>query len=296
MDGPTSAAVLAALLAGGHALAGVVLAAGRFARASRPEPIVALPPPPLALHTAGAPASCAQLAWGRGIPLFELRRAGDPHTLAELAALRPDVVCVACFPLRLPPTLLALPPHGCLNMHPSLLPQHRGPEPLFWALRSGAPVTGVTIHHMDEGFDTGAIALQAPITLPDGIGGPEAERRCAALGGVLMAAAVQALAANALPRHPQPAGGSYEGFPQSADWRIDAGWPARRAFNFMRGTAAWGRPYPLAIGASELLLASASGYDAAAVLAAPLVRAGDQVAVQMRPGVLHAQLGNTAIT
>ena len=82
---------------------------------------------------------------------------------------------------------------------------------------------------MDEGLDTGDIVLQAPITLPDGISGAEADRLCARLGAELMVRAVGLLARGRLPRRPQPPGGSYQPAPQAADFHLDITWPARRA-------------------------------------------------------------------
>lgn len=287
MSGATSAAVLAALLAAGAEVAGVVLPAGRLARATQPDPIARVAPPLIPL--AGPSPTIADLAHARGIPAFELRRAADPAALRALADLRPDLGCVACFPLRLPPELLALPRLGFLNMHPSLLPLHRGPEPLFWTLRDGDGRAGVTIHYMDEGLDTGDIALQEPLALPDGMPGPAAERMCAALGGDLMVAALRGLARGDLPRRPQSPGGGYQGAPQPGDWRLDPGWPARRAFNFMRGTAEWGQPYPIAAGDNALTLATALSFDPAGELPAPIVRAGGELLLQFTPGVLRAR-------
>ncbi len=289
MGGATSALVLGALLAAGVDVRGVVLAAGRFARATRPEPIVALPPPLLALRGPGEP-SAAQLAHGHGIALLELRHAGEPATLQAIAALRPDIACVACFPLRLPAPLLAIPPLGFLNMHPSLLPRHRGPAPLFWAFRAGEHETGVTIHRMDENFDTGPIALQSPVALPDGIGGDAAERACSRLGAELMVAALRSLGGGTLALQPQPPGGGYEPWPASGSWWIEAIWTARRAFNFMRGTESWGQLYRLRVAGRDLALAGALSFAPDAVLGAPLREQGETVQIQMSPGVLCARL------
>ncbi|MEZ4833421.1 MAG: formyltransferase family protein [Caldilineaceae bacterium] len=63
-------------------------------------------------------------------------------------------------------------PHGFLNLHPSLLPHYRGPDPIFWQLRDGVEPMGVTVHWMDVGVDTGDIAAQAPVALEDGLSGP----------------------------------------------------------------------------------------------------------------------------
>lgn len=288
MDGRISAVVLDALLAAGADIAGVVLAAGRLARQRAPVPIAALPPPLIPLGGAGQPSTIAQLAWARGLPVFELRRPADPVAIAALAELRADIACVACFPLRIPPALLALPRHGVLNVHPSLLPHWRGPEPLFWVLRSGHAHAGATIHWMDQGFDTGDLLLQAPLALPDGASYAQAERMAAELGGRLLIEALARLHAGTAARRPQPPGGSYAPYPAESDWRIDAGWPARRAFNFVRGVEAWGQPFPLATGGAELLLARALGYDAGATLGAPYRLQGGEALIQLSPGVLRA--------
>jgi methionyl-tRNA formyltransferase len=291
MRGATSAIVLRALLEAGFEVCGVVVAAGRFARQTRPEPIVPLVPPLIPLVGSGPGSTIEQIAQARGIPAFELRRAGAPETLETFARLWPDVACAACFPLRFPPALLKLPRHGFLNMHPALLPRHRGPEPLFWTFRAGEHESGVTIHFMDEQLDTGDIAVQAPVELPDGTSGAAAERMCAALGGELMVAALGALRDGTLARRPQPPGGSYEPRPAPDDWRIDSGWPARRAYNFMRGTAEWGQPYRVTIGEQELRLSTAIGFDAGATLRTAYTEDGDQVQIQFTPGVLRARLG-----
>ncbi|MBK9715139.1 MAG: hypothetical protein IPO81_28205 [Kouleothrix sp.] len=288
----SSTAVLEVLLAAGLQVCAVVVAAARGAAAG---PIAALAPPraasPLAIASPFLERNIAHLAWERGVATFELRQPGAPEARQALADLRPDLACVACFPRRIPAPLLAVPRLGFLNMHPSLLPAHRGPEPLFWTFRAGERQAGATIHFMDEGLDTGDIVAQAPLDLPDGISGAAAERRCAMLGGRLMAEALAALAAGALERRPQPPGGSYESWPGPQHWRIGAEWPARRAFNFMRGTAEWRRPYIIDAGGRELLIEAAIDYDADASLGVPLARVGDEVRIQCAPGVLRARAG-----
>jgi methionyl-tRNA formyltransferase len=237
-----------------------------------------------------APPNLLQLAAAHGLPALALGRPVGPDALAALAELRPDLICVACWPWRLPLALLALPRHGCLNVHPSLLPELRGPEPLFWALHSGAERGGVTVHMMDESLDTGDIVSQAVIDLPAGIGWQEAEGRAAALGGRLLTEAVDLLAAERMPRCPQGPGGSYRPAPTDANFALSPGWPARRAFAFMRGTAAWGHPYTISLRGEELRLAEAVAYDPTRTLGQPYRRSADQIEIQHTPGTLTARL------
>jgi len=113
-----------------------------------------------------------QVAMERGLPIFQPENLGGPEPLAHLAAWRPDAVVVAAFGQLLPVTVLDLPPHGCLNVHASLLPRYRGAAPIAAAILSGDAVTGITIMRMDEGLDTGPILAQAecPIAHDDTTG------------------------------------------------------------------------------------------------------------------------------
>lgn len=230
----------------------------------------------------------ANLAREHGLPVLEVGRLSHPDTLAAIAGLKPGVACVACFPKRIPAPMLVLPRHGFLNVHPSLLPAYRGPEPLFWQFRNGETSIGVTIHFMGEGLDTGDIALQAPIELPDGISGSEASRMCATLGGQLAIEAIHALEQGTLVRRPQPREGSYFPAPSAEDFALSLSWPARRAFNFMRGTQEWGRPYPIEIGDEALALRSAVSYSDSRTLPSPILYTNDEAWIQFNPGALRA--------
>ena len=87
---------------------------------------------------------------------------------AELAGLRPDVIVVAAYGKLLPTAVLETAPHGCLNLHPSLLPSYRGPSPVASAIVDGLEETGVTLMLLDEGMDTGPIiAKRKHPVLPD---------------------------------------------------------------------------------------------------------------------------------
>ncbi len=177
MTGQFSTIPLTALVAAGIDVCGVVLPAVSTHTGS--EPIIRLTPPSpasdLPLATRYLTQNIIHIAWEQNIPVFEMVRPGDAGTLAALAALQPDVACVSCFSKIIPASLLALPPFGFLNLHPSLLPAYRGPHPLFWLFRQGEQETGVTLHFMDEGLDTGDIALQSPVQFPDGISGLAAD-------------------------------------------------------------------------------------------------------------------------
>ncbi len=240
-----------------------------------------------------------QAALDQRIPVEQLLWRFAPEQ--RLKKLNPDVVCVACFDKRIPQKLLSIPRHGFLNLHPSLLPDYRGPAPLFWQLRAGEPWTGVTVHWMDAALDTGDIAAQRRTPLPAGITGPELDRLLGTLGGELLVTVLTELEAGRVARRPQRPGGSYHSWPRAEDFRLDTGWPARRAYNFMRGTAEWMRPYPVWVDGKMLHLGSALAYSEEEHLSAPWEQVelegtelewmdGRVVRIQFTPGVLTAVL------
>lgn len=191
------------------------------------------------------PASLLGLAFREGIPVFECVEVGQAGISEWLEGLSLDVVCVACWNRLVPEHLLKIPRHGFLNVHPSLLPAYRGPHPIFWQYWAGESATGVTVHWMDAGLDTGDIAGQREVRLADGLRGAEAEAQCARAGGELLGEVLLDLARGKTMRRPQSAGGSYFPVPLKDDFDLDAGWNPRRAFNFMRANAEWGVPFRL---------------------------------------------------
>ncbi|MCE2866061.1 MAG: methionyl-tRNA formyltransferase [Oxalobacteraceae bacterium] len=129
-------------------------------------------------------------------------QAKQAHDL--LRATAHDVMVVAAYGLILPPSILAIPPLGCINIHASLLPRWRGAAPIHRAIEAGDAETGITIMQMDAGLDTGDMMLvsREPISPQDTTG--ELHDRLAALGGRLIVDALLRLAEGRLTRTPQP--------------------------------------------------------------------------------------------
>lgn len=206
---------------------------------------------------AQVPASPLALAVREGIPVYECSNVGHLETTAWLKKLAPDVVSVACWNGIIPPHVLDIPRYGFANVHPSLLPAYRGPFPLFWQFREGETETGVSVHWMDAGLDTGDIAGQRKFQYEDGICGAKAEALCARTGGDLLAEVLGRLSQGDVVRRPQPQGGSYFPAPSPGDFTLETSWHPRRAFNFMRGTAEWGMPFSLESEGKKYLLRDA---------------------------------------
>ncbi|HKS70118.1 MAG TPA: formyltransferase family protein, partial [Ktedonobacterales bacterium] len=242
-----------------------------------------------------AASSPRQMAAARGVPVFEAAALAAPQTLAALAALAPDgldAICVACFPRRLPPALLRLPRLGALNVHPSLLPANRGPDPLFWTFYHGEEQTGATVHLMDATLDTGPVLAQEAIAVPEGTSEARLERTCAEVGGRLLVASLRALAeGTAHPRPQDEAQATHFGFPRpERDYALSPSWPASRAYRFVQGIAGRGVPLALAVGGRRFQMLGALGYDAREQMAEPLRLEGDVLALRCAPGVLYARV------
>ena len=112
-----------------------------------------------------------EAALAHGFPVFQpetLRLSDDnaKETRAQLEALGADIFVVAAYGLLLPKGVLAMPAHGCINVHASLLPKYRGASPIHSAILNGDPETGITIMQMDTGLDTGDIILQKSLPIP----------------------------------------------------------------------------------------------------------------------------------
>ena len=123
------------------------------------------------------PSPVKRFAVEHGLAVLQPETLRASEAVAELAALRPDVIVVAAFGQILRPAVLALPPHGCINVHASLLPRWRGAAPVQAAILAGDQVTGSTIMLMDEGMDTGPVLSQAALAIhPDDTAGILTER------------------------------------------------------------------------------------------------------------------------
>ncbi|MFP6557351.1 methionyl-tRNA formyltransferase [Paraburkholderia sp. B3] len=143
-----------------------------------------------------------------------LRRAGKypEEAAAALDLLRAtphDVMVVAAYGLILPQEVLDIPPHGCINIHGSLLPRWRGAAPIHRAIEAGDAETGITLMQMDAGLDTGPMIVEARMPIAPGDTTATLHDRLAQRGAQMIVEALAGLERNgALPATPQPAEGA----------------------------------------------------------------------------------------
>jgi methionyl-tRNA formyltransferase len=141
------------------------------------------------------------LALQHNIPVIQPEKLR--HVFETLKAWQADVFVVAAFGQLLPQSVLDLPPHGCINVHGSLLPRWRGAAPIHAAIRAGDPETGITIMRMDAGLDTGPMLRKRAIPiLPDDTG-QTLHDKMAQLGADLLIETLPDVLSGALVPQPQ---------------------------------------------------------------------------------------------
>lgn len=165
-----------------------------------------------------------------------------------LAAVDPDLVVCMGFPWKVPADALAVPRLGWLNGHPSLLPRHRGPVPVAWAIREGDEQIGITFHRMDADLDTGPILAQRPIPLGEYV---EPEEFYPRMGMVVLEVLREALdrLASGERGTVQEAGGEYESFFADDDAWLDVSRPAVELHRLV-----WAWRYSVPVGLHGALL------------------------------------------
>jgi methionyl-tRNA formyltransferase len=179
-------------------------------------------------------------AEAHALPVFQPESLDTPEALAQLEAWEPDVIVVVAFGQLLPPPILDLPPHGCLNVHASLLPRWRGPAPVTAALMAGDGVTGVTVMRMDEGLDTGPIIAQREEPIRPQDTAKTLTRRLAQMGADLLVDTLPAYLAGELEPRPQAEEeATYSRLLTKEDGRLDWSRPAVELDRQIRAVTPW---------------------------------------------------------
>lgn len=146
-----------------------------------------------------APSPVKELALRAGLPVFTPVSLRDKAVQAEFAALQPDLFVVVAFGMILPKKILAIPKHGCWNVHASLLPRWRGAAPIQRAIAAGDAEAGVCLMQMDAGLDTGPVYLRRQITIDPQDTGESLTQKLAIEGAKALSSGVVYLCAGILP-------------------------------------------------------------------------------------------------
>jgi len=276
-EGPLSVLPLRALVEAGHSPCAVAVDAGdnrRFQR--RILPVIT--------ESQDSPESLALL---NDIPVIKLSRE-TADAVGQVKASSPDIIFVSCFGRKIPDEVLSVPTIGCFNLHPSTLPEYRGPNPVFWQFRDGVSEMAVTLHRMSAQLDAGDIIGQTAVSMPNGVSMQQAS--------ILLAEAGSRLIVQALSRQgksdwtgftQQEEGASYQRFPSESDYAVSTAWPAKRLFNFICATRGQGVVYPCTVDKRIFNLVEAISFQETGE--ARLVVQGDELTLPCGPGFVRAR-------
>ena len=215
---------LRALVEGGHDIVGVYTRPDRLAGRGR-----ALTPP--AVKTA---------ALDYGLPVFQPPGLRRPEAVEELASLKPDVIVVCAFGVILRQPVLDTPAKGVLNVHPSLLPRHRGASPIAAAILAGDEQTGVTIMLLDPGMDTGPILSQRAVPVsPQDTSGSLGERLAEVGADLLLEVLPRWLADEIEPQPQDDSLATHSALLSKEDGEIDWNLPAIDIWRRVRAFNPW---------------------------------------------------------
>lgn len=186
-----------------------------------------------------APSPVKLEAVARGIPVYQPESLKDEAAQQQLRDLQPDLMVVVAYGLILPKAVLAIPTHGCWNVHASLLPRWRGAAPIQRAIQAGDATTGVCLMQMEAGLDTGPVLLHQELPIAATDTGGQLHDKLAELGAQVLSDGLGLLRAGIKPiARPQPEQGvtyahKLDKAEAKLDWAQDAGALARtvRAFN-----------------------------------------------------------------
>jgi len=187
------------------------------------------------------PSPVHRMAERFAIPVFTpktLRSEDAAQTFRDLGA---DVAVVVAYGMILPRAILDAPELGCLNLHASLLPRWRGAAPIQRAIMAGDDETGIAVMRMEEGLDTGPVAMAEKVTITPDMNAGELHDRLMGLGADLMVRALAALSRGGLTFTPQSEEGvTYAHKITNEDGRLDWSKPATALHNQARGLS----PFP----------------------------------------------------
>ena len=243
-------------------------------------------PGPISVEVRGPAVGFAE---AHGVQVVRAADPNHPDVIAALDRIEPDLLLLACLPHVVRRATRETARLGALNLHPSALPRFRGPDPVFWQLRVGAPRAGATVHVATGAVDAGPVVAQRRLGVPPGIG-------AAALTAALVRLGVRALVETlpdierrireAVPQDESAA--TRQPHPRPEDFRLDTTWTAERAYRFIEGTRQPGTTFTVSVGEGEIEVERAVGFDPASGNEPASAPTGGGVAIRFAQGVLLA--------
>jgi methionyl-tRNA formyltransferase len=184
----------------------------------------------------------SDIARKEGVPYFYMTRNNSAALRNWLGLRGAEIGCIASLSQLIKPEIMEVFPKGIINLHPSLLPKYRGPNPWFWTYYEMERVGGLTVHYIDAGEDTGDILCQEEFPIPPGIRFAEMEKMVIRRGAALMVHALDDIAKGIQRPRPQAhirtsaRARNIDRSEPLIDWEK---WPIERVWHVLNGTQAW---------------------------------------------------------
>lgn len=156
---------------------------------------------------------------------------------SELKILNPDIICICHFEKIIKNNILKIPKYGCINLHPSILPHYRGLAPQHWPIINGDKETGITVHFVNEGIDTGDIIIQRKIKIRDDEYVSDLQKRMLDIYSTIMVEAINQIRGNKKNKKQNHLIGSYFGRLKVDDCHIDLNDSFSKAYNLIRAVS-----------------------------------------------------------
>lgn len=167
--------------------------------------VVTVPDKPKGRGMKLIPCEVKEYAIEKNIKVYQPEKLRENKEIVDtLKDINPDVICVVAYGKIIPKEILEIPKYGCVNVHPSLLPQYRGSAPIQWAILNGDKETGVTTMYLDEGMDSGDIILQTKTLIDKDETSGELWDRLSKIGAELLVETLEKIENKTAPRIKQP--------------------------------------------------------------------------------------------
>lgn len=230
----------------------------------------------------------AEFARSRGISLYQPKSVKVPEAIEHIGQMKPDLIVVVAYGKILPKALLEIPPHGCVNVHASLLPRYRGAAPINWAIVNGESETGVTTQRIVEELDAGDILLSVKTKIDEAETADGLYDRLALMGADLLLETVDGIEKGTLKPIPQdPSQATFAPIIKKGDGHIDWSMSASSIYDRIRGFKPWPGSFSFLDGKQLKVIEAAPAEMPASDEPGTIVECDKHLAVACGDGVLY---------
>jgi len=221
-----------------------------------------------------------------GIPVLQPAKIREDGFIESLRELKPDIIAVVAYGKILPPSILSIPPKGCINLHASILPKYRGAAPINRAIIDGEKETGACTMLLDEGMDTGPVYFCESTPIGPDETAEELSKRLSFLGAGLLARTIGLILEGGVEPTPQDDGkASAAPILKKEDGRINWAQDAKMIDFLVRGYYPWPGAFTLWKGLLKVHRGRAVDMDASGAAPGTVVEARETIRVACATGV-----------